>query len=167
MFVPSTKGYHVFRLPRPSPRLPSSAGTLVPGKLILVLLIRAVPLLDTVALLELGAVLGDRDLELAFSKVPAVADFAEVLGRLKVLEANGDDAVNLLVEENDLGDFAKLPGLITDLIFDVEDFALVLFEFVEREDILHNADLGPLVLLGSKSLLDLLLVIGPFGEFAV
>jgi hypothetical protein len=60
-----------------------------------------------------------------------------------------------------------LLSLLGHIILDVEVCLGVFLEFVERESVLDNADLSPLVLLGSKDLLDLFLVVGPLSQFAI
>jgi hypothetical protein len=60
-----------------------------------------------------------------------------------------------------------LLSLLGHIILDVEVRLGVFLEFVERESVLDDADLSPLVLLGSKDLLDLFLVIGPLGQLAI
>jgi hypothetical protein len=60
-----------------------------------------------------------------------------------------------------------LLSLLGHIILDVEVRLGVFLEFVERESVLDDADLSPLVLLGSEDLLDLFLVIGPLGQLAI
>jgi hypothetical protein len=124
-------------------------------------LIRAVLLLTTSALLELDSVLRDRDLELALSKVPAIPGVTALLGGLELLETNRDDALRFLVVERNVSDFTEQLGLLAHIILDVKIGGSVFLELFERESMLDDDDLGPLVLLGSKDFLDFFLVVRP------
>lgn len=109
------------------------------------LLVRAVLLLGAVTLLELGAVLGEGDLESPMCEAPAIPSIATLLGSIEILEADRQDALGFLIEERDIGDVSDLLSLIAHVVLDVEVGGLILLEFLKREGMLDDADLGPLV----------------------
>jgi hypothetical protein len=131
------------------------------------LLIRAVGLLGARALLELHAVLGDRDLERYPCVLPAMVGGTELLGRLELAKADGDDAIGFHVEERDVGEVAVLLGLLGHVLLDLKVRFGVFIQLFERESMFDNANLLPLVLLRREDLLDLFFIIRPFSKLAI
>lgn len=131
------------------------------------LLIGAIRLLPPPALAELGALLGDADLQRDLGELAPVALVTELLGSVMLLEADGDDAVLLFVEEGDVGDGAELLGFFSHVILDLEVGVLVGLELGKGEGVLDDNVFLPLALGGGVGGCDdFCFVVGPFGELA-
>lgn len=105
-------------------------------------------------------------MQLSVVVLPTLERVAEGLGGLELLKANGENALGLLVEQDDVCDIAVFLGSIAHVFLNLEDGGVVVDEVGELERVLDDDDLSPLVFLDSEALLDFLLVVGPLGEFA-
>jgi hypothetical protein len=137
------------------------------GEFLQPLLFLAVRLFTPSTLLEPWLVLCDGGLELTMGEPPAVGGVAELLGGLEIAESDGENAILFLVVECDVGDRAMLFSFAAEVLLDVEVGSLIFVELLQSKGLLDDYDFGPLVLLGSESLGNLFLVVGPLGELAV
>lgn len=84
------------------------------------LLIRAVLVITTSTLPELGAVFGNGSLELPACEPAAMARLAELLRIVELTEANSNNAILFFVVQSDIGDDAVCLCLLADISLDLE-----------------------------------------------
>jgi len=135
--------------------------------LLLLLLLLAIWLFNVGRLLELGLVFGKRDFQPTPSIRLALVVLHKVLGRLELAETNRDDALGLPVIQRTVRHLAVLCACLTEVLLDVQDSFIVLLKFLQREDVLDNSNLGPLVLLGRKCLGNFFFIVRPLVEFTI